>query len=55
MDWFRMDNTEGYAQADLDALNADMRRRGAESIIDADELAHLGERVQNDYDSEKVR
>ena len=53
MDWFRMGNTEGYTEADLDALNAEMRRRGAESITDADE--HLAERVQNHYDSGKVR
>lgn len=55
MNYFTDDNTEGYDATDLDAMNADLERR-ASSIDEGDtyrddQLQHLAEQVQADYDS----
>lgn len=57
MDRFRMDNTEGYSQSDLDALNAAFEQELADSITDwMDDSTlrsfedHVAEQVQQAYD-----
>lgn len=57
MDRFRTDNTEGYSQSDLDALNAAFERELASSDTEwMDDITrksfedHVAEQVQQVYD-----
>lgn len=43
---FRTDNTQGYSQTDLDALNAEFTRRGGDQMEDgSDEYKALVESI----------
>jgi hypothetical protein len=47
---FRLDNTEGYSQEELELLNAEFERR-SDGETDVNALELLSERVLSDYDS----
>lgn len=48
---FTMDNTEGYTETELSALNAEWTRRGGPGIVDKSEVDHLAEAILRDRDS----
>lgn len=51
MEKFRMDNTEGYTQSQLDELNKRYQAE-IENIENADEQHDISEHVLREYDSE---
>ena len=46
MKQFRMDNTEGFSQSELDTLNAEFDRE-ADGITDLDHLKHIADSISN--------
>jgi hypothetical protein len=51
MEYFRMDNTEGYTQEQLDELNRRVNERVTD-VEDAEDIQNICEQVQREFDSE---
>lgn len=52
VDYFRLDNTQGYTQQQLDDLNRRMAVAVAGRELDSDDLKYLSEQVLREYDEQ---